>query len=75
MTNPFDDPDAVYFALVNTQGQHSLWPAFAPVPAGWRVAHDADSRTRCLAYIDATWTDQRPSSLIAAQSRKEASTS
>lgn len=34
--NPFDDPDATFLVLVNDEGQHSLWPAFADVPDGWR---------------------------------------
>jgi uncharacterized protein YbdZ (MbtH family) len=37
-TNPFDDDDeSSYYALVNYKEQHSLWPSFAEVPAGWRV--------------------------------------
>jgi len=34
-TNPFDDDDGRFFVLVNDEEQHSLWPAFADVPAGW----------------------------------------
>ena len=34
MANPFEDPDASYRALVNHEGQHSLWPAAQPVPDG-----------------------------------------
>ena len=33
-TNPFDDPEGSFYALVNDEGQYSLWPAFAEVPAG-----------------------------------------
>lgn len=36
MTNPFDREDGVFLVLVNEQGQHSLWPSFAPVPDGWK---------------------------------------
>ncbi|RPK61747.1 MbtH-like protein [Streptomyces sp. ADI96-15] len=64
--NPFDDPDATFQALVNDEGQHSLWPAFAQGPDGWTVAHDKDSREACLAYIEKNWTDLRPTSLIEA---------
>ncbi len=38
MTNPFEDPEGTYLVLVNDEGQHSLWPSFAEVPAGWTVA-------------------------------------
>ncbi|MEU7735437.1 MbtH family protein, partial [Streptomyces griseus] len=31
MTNPFEDEDGTYLVLVNDEGQHSLWPAFAEV--------------------------------------------
>ena len=63
-TNPFEDPDGTYMVLVNDEGQHSLWPAFAEVPAGWTVAHDRDSRQACLDYVERTWTDMRPLSLV-----------
>ncbi len=66
MSNPFEDEDAQYFVLVNDEGQHSLWPAFADVPAGWRVVHGEDSRKACLEYVEGNWTDMRPASLIAA---------
>ncbi|MFC8308323.1 MbtH family protein [Streptomyces olivaceus] len=67
--NPFDDPDATFQVLVNDEGQHSLWPAFAEAPDGWTVAHDEDSREACLAYIEENWTDLRPRSLIEAMER------
>lgn len=65
MTNPFDDEDGTYLVLINEEGQHSLWPAFAEVPAGWTIAHPESSRQACLDYVEATWTDLRPRSLIA----------
>jgi MbtH protein len=64
MTNPFEDPDGTYLALINDEGQYSLWPAFVEVPAGWTVAHPDDTRQACLDYIDQHWTDMRPRSLI-----------
>ncbi|MFD8803006.1 MbtH family protein [Streptomyces atroolivaceus] len=64
MTNPFENPDGRYVVLVNHEGQHSLWPVFAEVPAGWTVAHPEDSRQACLDYIEEHWTDMRPKSLI-----------
>ncbi|MEU4176571.1 MbtH family protein [Streptomyces sp. NPDC026589] len=64
MTNPFEDEDGVYLVLVNDEGQHSLWPAFAEVPSGWAVAHPEDSRQACLDYVERNWTDLRPKSLI-----------
>ncbi|MEV6475086.1 MbtH family protein [Streptomyces sp. NPDC051657] len=64
MTNPFEDEDGAYLVLVNDEGQHSLWPAFAEVPSGWAVAHPEDSRQACLDYVERNWTDLRPKSLI-----------
>ncbi|MGC4746984.1 MbtH family protein [Micromonospora sp. DT201] len=64
MTNPFDDNDAEFFVLVNEEGQHSLWPVFADVPAGWSVVFGKDSRQACLDYVEANWTDMRPKSLV-----------
>lgn len=64
-TNPFDDEDGTFYALVNDEGQHSLWPTFAAVPSGWTIAHGPADRTSCLEYVEANWTDLRPKSLIA----------
>lgn len=69
MTNPFEDDDAQYLVLVNDENQHSLWPAWIEVPAGWSTAHGEDSRPGCLDYIEANWTDIRPASLLAALDR------
>lgn len=65
-TNPFENPDGTYLALMNDEGQYSLWPEFAEVPAGWRIAHGPDTRQNCLDHIGAQWTDMRPKSLIEA---------
>lgn len=61
--NPFDDEQGSFFVLVNDEGQHSLWPTFAEVPAGWRVVHGAADRVECLSYIEQNWADIRPRSL------------
>jgi MbtH protein len=66
MTNPFEDPDGSYLVLVNDEGQHSLWPSSADVPAGWTVAKPESDRQSCLDYVEEHWTDMRPKSLIAA---------
>ncbi|TDO33007.1 MbtH protein [Paractinoplanes brasiliensis] len=63
MTNPFEDPDGRYLVLVNDEDQHSLWPSFVDVPAGWTVAFGEDTRQACLDYVERTWTDLRPRSL------------
>ncbi|MFD0041285.1 MbtH family protein [Streptomyces anulatus] len=63
-TNPFEDNDAEYFVLVNEEGQHSLWPAFAEIPAGWTARHGRTTRQSCLDYVEEHWTDMRPLSLV-----------
>ncbi|MER7707477.1 MbtH family protein [Kitasatospora sp. NPDC097605] len=65
MTNPFDNEDGSFFVLVNDEGQHSLWPSFAEVPAGWTAVHGEAARQECLAYVEENWTDLRPKSLVA----------
>jgi MbtH protein len=72
VTNPFDDEQGTFMVLINDEGQHSLWPAFVDVPAGWQVAHAEDSRSNCLAYIEESWTDLRPRSLIEATESRAA---
>ncbi|MBX6389089.1 MAG: MbtH family protein [Frankia sp.] len=65
-TNPFDDPDGTFLVLVNDEGQHSLWPSFAQVPAGWTQVFGPSSRQEALDYVEANWTDLRPRSLVEA---------
>jgi MbtH protein len=66
-TNPFEDPQGRFLVLVNAEQQHSLWPSFAEVPAGWRTVFGEDTREACLAYVESHWTDLRPASLVAQQ--------
>ncbi|MEV0998818.1 MbtH family protein [Nonomuraea sp. NPDC050202] len=65
MDNPFDDQDTTFRVLVNHEGQHCLWPAFADVPEGWRSAYGPAGRPSCVEYVTAHWTDLRPRSLAA----------
>jgi MbtH protein len=67
-TNPFDDETARFRVVVNDEDQHSLWPAFAQVPAGWRVVFGEAARDECLEYVERNWTDMRPRSLREAMS-------
>lgn len=81
MPNPFDDTDGRFLVLVNDEGQHSLWPVFAEVPAGWTVVLGAaDSsgqedgepgvdRAAALEYVEQHWTDMRPRSLVESMER------
>ncbi|MFB6838677.1 MbtH family protein [Streptomyces sp. NPDC056361] len=66
-TNPFEDPQGRFLVLVNEENQHSLWPSFAAVPAGWRTVFGEGTREACLAYVESHWTDLRPASLAARQ--------
>ncbi|MCL7496356.1 MULTISPECIES: MbtH family protein [Streptomyces] len=66
MTNPFENPEGRYLVLVNDEDQYSLWPAFAQVPAGWRVANEEAGHEESLAYISENWTDMRPRSVVEA---------
>jgi len=62
-TNPFDDDTGRFFVVVNAEEQHSLWPTFADVPAGWRTVSGEATRADCLDYIEQNWPDIRPKSL------------
>ncbi|WP_282689669.1 MULTISPECIES: MbtH family protein [unclassified Streptomyces] len=66
MANPFENDEASYYVLVNEEGQHSLWPAFAEIPAGWTTVHGEDTRAACLEYVEQNWVDMRPLSLVRA---------
>jgi MbtH protein len=64
MTNPFENEDGTYYALINDEGQYSLWPTFVTVPEGWTIVHGEESRQACLDFIEQNWVDMRPKSLI-----------
>ncbi|GLX51531.1 protein mbtH [Streptomyces hygroscopicus subsp. hygroscopicus] len=64
MTNPFERDDIEYYALVNEEGQYSLWPATIEVPAGWSVTRGPSDRQSVVNFIEETWTDMRPKSLV-----------
>jgi MbtH protein len=63
-SNPFDDEDEQFQVLVNDEGQYSLWPVRVEVPPGWTVAYGTDSHAACLEFVERTWTDMRPRSLV-----------
>ena len=64
MLNPFDDEQSEFLVLINDEGQFSLWPAWKEVPGGWRAVGSPGTKRECLAYVDKTWLDMRPNSLI-----------
>jgi uncharacterized protein YbdZ (MbtH family) len=68
VSNPFEDESAPYHVLVNDENQHSLWPEFADVPAGWQIVLRSASRAECIDYVNEHWTDMRPKSLADAMS-------
>ncbi|MGG3282308.1 MbtH family protein [Paenibacillus solani] len=63
MTNPFEHADGKFLVLMNHEGQYSLWPAFAAIPAGWHQVLGLSTREECFAYINENWVDLRPRSL------------
>ncbi|KJY18696.1 MULTISPECIES: MbtH family protein [Streptomyces] len=65
MSNPFEDDNSGYLVLVNDENQHSLWPVWIDVPAGWTTVHGEAPRQECLDWIETNWTDIRPASLLA----------
>ena len=69
MTNPFENDEASYLVPINAEGQHSLWPESIDVPQGWTTSHGPDSRAACLTYIETSWTDMQPNSLIASMGK------
>jgi MbtH protein len=72
MTNPFDDEQGEFVALINKEDQYSLWPNFAEVPDGWSITHGPAGRRECLEYIEKSWIDMRPTSLIRAMGHDSA---
>lgn len=64
VSNPFDQVDGQFVAIVNDERQYSLWPALITVPDGWRTVYGPDIREHCLEWIEQMWTDMRPASLV-----------
>lgn len=58
-----DDENYRYKAVVNHEGQYSIWPVTKPNPAGWRDTGKLGTKAECLLYIKEVWTDMRPLSL------------
>ena len=52
MTDPFENENGDYKVLVNDEGQHSLWPSFREVPAGWSETGPKGARKECLEWIE-----------------------
>ncbi|MFE7191743.1 MbtH family protein [Kitasatospora sp. NPDC057541] len=55
--------EAPYRVVVNDEEQHALWPAAAPLPAGWRAEGFTGTEEECAAHVDRVWSDIRPLSL------------
>jgi MbtH protein len=64
VSNPFDDQGGAFVVLINNQGQYSLWPAAAEIPAGWSIAYEQNGRQACIEYIGKNWTDMRPRTCV-----------
>lgn len=58
--NPFDDEQQTCCILCNDQQQHSLWPDFSAVPAGWNAVFGPASREHCVSWLEQHWQDIRP---------------
>jgi MbtH protein len=54
---------SLYIAVVNHEGQYSIWPVGQAIPPGWQEAGKRGSKDECLAHIKEVWTDMRPLSV------------
>ena len=55
--------NTIYKAVVNDEGQYSIWPMDRDLPLGWKDTGRQGSKAECLAYIEEVWGDMRPRSL------------
>jgi MbtH protein len=58
-----DDDRTIYNVVVNHEEFYSIWPAYKPLPEGWKDVNKAGLKSECLKYIDEVWTDMRPLSV------------
>lgn len=63
MTSQTPADDLQYNVVISDEERYSIWPAYKPVPAGWRLSGFSGSKQACLAHIEVEWTDMRPLSL------------
>ncbi len=65
--NPFDDPEGRFLVLDNAREELSLWPDFAPIPAGWQAVFGPDTLAACSADVEQRWNGAlRPSRVSSA---------
>ena len=57
------DDKTIYRAVVNHEGQYSVWPEDRPIPHGWREAAKRGLKEEVLRHIGEIWTDLRPLSV------------
>lgn len=71
MSNPFDDPDAVFRVLVNDEGQDSQWPAFPGQLPGWKRVFADAGRPAAACRVEEHRLDVRPPGLARAITGEE----
>jgi MbtH protein len=57
----------VFVVVVNHEEQYSIWPEELKIPSGWTKVAGPFERSKCLEWIEQTWTDMRPKSLRVSQ--------
>ncbi len=60
----------LFYIVINTEEQYSIWPAYKPIPMGWKSLCSAQTKQECLDYIQQVWVDMRPLSLRNAMKNK-----
>jgi MbtH protein len=65
-----EPPEGELSVFVNDELQYPPLPTFARVPPGWTVILADKPWDECMAYIEETWTDMRPRSLVDIMSRQ-----
>ena len=63
MPSPFDNDEQDFIVLLNSEGQHSLWPSYSEIPAGWKGVFGPRKKAECIAYIEANWPNIMPLSI------------
>lgn len=59
-TNPFDNPQGLFYILQNGLHQFSLWPQQCALPAGWQVVAGPQSQAACQQWLETHWRTLLP---------------
>lgn len=60
MSRDKEEETILYQAIINSEGQYSIWPADRGVPKEWQAAGRTGNKQECFDYIKDMWDRMGP---------------